>query len=148
MHWKFLLLTLMVFFLQTHVFFNSPELPYREHTKPISPMKTMICRKYFCLTLNQFSQSKNVLDAPDSNTDGFLSRDACVSSTQLNRSFWRNMNTRIYMKYSNQTNSIRIGNNILHAIDSNTDGFLSRDTSVSPTELNKPMWSKKSLSPA
>jgi hypothetical protein len=29
-----------------------------------------------------------MLDAAAANTDGFLSRDTCVSSTQLNRSIW------------------------------------------------------------
>jgi hypothetical protein len=32
-----------------------------------------------------------VLDAPASNTDGFLSRDTCVSSTHLNRPFRNKM---------------------------------------------------------
>jgi hypothetical protein len=29
-----------------------------------------------------------VIDAPASNTDGFLWRDTCVFSTQLNRHIW------------------------------------------------------------
>jgi hypothetical protein len=38
----------------------------------------MICRKYSCQKLSQFSQGNNVLDAPASNLDGFLCRDTCV----------------------------------------------------------------------
>jgi hypothetical protein len=32
-----------------------------------------------------------MLDAPASNLDGFVSRDTCVASTQLNRPIWNNM---------------------------------------------------------
>jgi hypothetical protein len=38
--------------------------------------------------LTKFSHGGNVLDAPASNTDGFRWRDACVSSTQMNRLIW------------------------------------------------------------
>jgi hypothetical protein len=37
----------------------------------------------------QFSQGNNVLDAPPSNVDYFLSRDAYVSSIQLKMSTWK-----------------------------------------------------------
>jgi hypothetical protein len=40
--------------------------------------------KYSFEKLTQFSQGNNVLDAPSSNTDVFLSSDTCVS-TQMNR---------------------------------------------------------------
>jgi hypothetical protein len=36
-----------------------------------------------------------VLDAPASNTDAFLSGDTCVSSTQLDRLFWKKMKISI-----------------------------------------------------
>jgi hypothetical protein len=41
----------------------------------------MILRKHSLQKLTQFSQGKNVVDAPASNIDGFLSRDTRVSST-------------------------------------------------------------------
>jgi hypothetical protein len=37
----------------------------------------MIHRKYSLLKQTQFSQANNVLDAPVSNTDGFLKRHMC-----------------------------------------------------------------------
>jgi hypothetical protein len=37
----------------------------------------------------QFSQGNNVLDAPASDTNGFLWRDTCVFSTQLKRPIWK-----------------------------------------------------------
>jgi hypothetical protein len=41
--------------------------------------------------MTQFSQAYNVVDAPPTNFDGFLSRDTCVASTQLNRPIWNKM---------------------------------------------------------
>jgi hypothetical protein len=38
-------------------------------------------QKVFFEKLTQFSMGSIVLDAPDSNKDGFLSRDACVPTT-------------------------------------------------------------------
>jgi hypothetical protein len=35
------------------------------------------------------------------------------------------------------------GKNVLGAYASNTDGFLSRDTSVSSKQLNRPVWTKR-----
>jgi hypothetical protein len=39
------------------------------------------------------------------------------------------------------------GNNVLEVAASNIGVFLRRDTSVSSTLLNKPIWSKDTLSP-
>jgi hypothetical protein len=47
--------------------------------------ENLVCRKYSVQKLTQVSQGNNVVDAPVSNTHGFLSRDTWVSSTQLNR---------------------------------------------------------------
>jgi hypothetical protein len=44
----------------------------------------------FLSKLTQFSQGINVLDAPISNTDGFLWRNMCVSQTSLSGPIWRN----------------------------------------------------------
>jgi hypothetical protein len=51
----------------------------------------MISRKYSFQKVNEFSLGNNVLDAPVSNTDGFLSRDTCISSTYLNKPIWNKM---------------------------------------------------------
>jgi hypothetical protein len=48
--------------------------------------KPMLMDVFFSET--QFSQGKSLLDAHASNKDVFLSTDACVSSTQLNRLIW------------------------------------------------------------
>jgi hypothetical protein len=48
----------------------------------------MVCKKYSIQKVTQFSHGNNVLDAYASNTDGFLFRDTCVSSTQLNKPVW------------------------------------------------------------
>jgi hypothetical protein len=53
--------------------------------KPISTLKNLYCRKYAFQKLTKFSQGNNVLDAPDSNMNGYISRDMYVSSIQLNR---------------------------------------------------------------
>jgi hypothetical protein len=52
-----------------------------EQNEPISTLTTVICRKYAFQILSQFSQANNVLDAPASNSDVFMSRDTSVSST-------------------------------------------------------------------
>jgi hypothetical protein len=62
-----------------------------EEDEPFSTLKTVIFGKHFFPKLAQFSQGNNVLDAPASTTHEFLSRDTCVSSTQLNRSIWNYM---------------------------------------------------------
>jgi hypothetical protein len=43
----------------------------------------MIRRIYSFLTVTQFSQGSNVLDAPASKVDGFIRGNTLVSSTQL-----------------------------------------------------------------
>jgi hypothetical protein len=56
-----------------------------EQTELISTLKQLIWMMHFFQKLTQFSQRNNVLDAAATNIDGFLWRDTCVSSTQLNR---------------------------------------------------------------
>jgi hypothetical protein len=134
-------------------FFNSAELAYLEKTEPISTLKILRCRKYSFQKLTQFSQRNNVLNAPASNTDGFLSRDICVSSNSLDRYTWNKMcflhveNPEFQKVFLSETNSILTGNNVLDAPASNTDGFLLRDTCFSSTQLIWPIWNKQSLSP-
>jgi hypothetical protein len=72
-------------------FFNSAEQACLEQRDPIYTLQTVTCRKYSFQKLIQYAQEINVLDAPASNTDGFLLRDACVSSTELNSPIWNQM---------------------------------------------------------
>jgi hypothetical protein len=69
-------------------FFYSAEQASWEQTEPISTLRTMSFKKYSFPKLTQFSQGKNVLDAPASTSDGGLWTDTCVSSTQLNKPIW------------------------------------------------------------
>jgi hypothetical protein len=72
--------------LERHIcFINSAELASLEHSKPISILKHLSCKKFSFQKLTQFSQGSNVLDALASNTDGFPLRDICVTSTWMNR---------------------------------------------------------------
>jgi hypothetical protein len=71
-------------------FFNLSEKACLEQNETFSTLKTMICRKYSFEKLTQFSQGNNVLDAAASHIHGFLWRDTCVSSTQLNSPIWTN----------------------------------------------------------
>jgi hypothetical protein len=59
-------------------FSNSVEYTYLEKTEHFSTVKQLSCRKYFFHKLSQFSQVNIALDAPVSNIDGYLWRDACV----------------------------------------------------------------------
>jgi hypothetical protein len=72
-------------------FFNSSELAYGKQREPITMWKNPHCRKHSFQKLTQLSQGNNVLDTADSNINGFLWRDTCVSSTQVRRPFWNPM---------------------------------------------------------
>jgi hypothetical protein len=113
----------------------------------------VIYRKHCFQKLSKFWQGKNELDASSSNTDVFRWKDICVSSTQLNRTIWSKKETistlknMICRKYSFQKQiQLSQGNNVLDAAGSNTDDFLSIDTCVLSSQLNRPIWNKMSLS--
>jgi hypothetical protein len=108
--------------------------------------------RYSFQKFTQFLQGNNVQDAAASNREGFLLRDTCVSSTQLNRPCgikWAflHLETMIYRKYFfKKLTQFSLGNNVLDANSSNTDGCLWTDTCVSLAQLNRPIWDKLSLS--
>jgi hypothetical protein len=54
-------------------------------------LETPKVQEVFLSKLSQFSKENNVLHTLASNRDGFLSRDTCVSSTQVDRPLWSNM---------------------------------------------------------
>jgi hypothetical protein len=56
-----------------------------------SPLKTLEGRQYSFQKLAQFSQGNDVLHAPASNVLSLLSRDTCMSPTQLNKPIWIKM---------------------------------------------------------
>jgi hypothetical protein len=62
-------------------FITSTEEALLQHNGPFSTLKILVCRNYSMQNITQVSPGKKVLDAPASNTDGFLLRDTCVPST-------------------------------------------------------------------
>jgi hypothetical protein len=61
---------------------------YLERSEPISTLKSPRVRKYSVKKIPQFSQGNNAVDAPASNSDDFLLKYTCFSSTQMNRPIW------------------------------------------------------------
>jgi hypothetical protein len=93
-----------------------------------------------------------VLHALASNTKGFLSRDTCVSSTQLIRPIgaktaYLHLETpKLQDVFLSETISVLTQNNVPGALASNIDVFLWRDACVSSTDLNRPTQKKTSVS--
>jgi hypothetical protein len=57
----------------------------------LSPPEIPKFQEEFLTKTTSILKGNSVLDAPASNTDSFLLRDACDSSTQLNRPNWSNV---------------------------------------------------------
>jgi hypothetical protein len=133
-------------------FIKSAEMDYFEKTEPICTLKHLSCKKFSLQKLIQYLQGNNVLDAPASNTDGFLSRDTCVSSLSwiglfgTKWSFLHLEKSDLQEVFLWTTKLILTGKLCARCYTSFTNRFLSRDTCVSSTQLNRPIWSKKSLS--
>jgi hypothetical protein len=74
-------------FLSRDTFASSSYLnkPVWKKKECFSTLKTLICRMYSIQKLTQISHVNNVLCAPASDTDIFLCRDTCVSSSYLKR---------------------------------------------------------------
>jgi hypothetical protein len=70
-------------------FINPAVKAYLEQREPISSWEYPHRRKYSIEKLIQLPQGNKVVEAPDSNIDGFLWSDTCVSSCLLNRHIWR-----------------------------------------------------------
>jgi hypothetical protein len=75
-----LLQTQMVFFQEIHVFLQLRGNSLFGTKWALLPLKTMMYSQCSFQKLTQFSQGNNVLDAPDFNTNHFLSWDTCISS--------------------------------------------------------------------
>jgi hypothetical protein len=87
MRYMHLLLTQIVVFQEIHVFLLINWSGLLEQREPNTTLKIPRCTKNFLWKLSLLSQRNNVLDAAASNRDGFLWRDTCVTSAQLNRLF-------------------------------------------------------------
>jgi hypothetical protein len=81
----------MAFFQEIHVFLQLSQIGLFGTKCAFLPLNTPRDRQYSFPHLTQFTQRNKVLDALASNLDGFLSRDTCVSSTQLNRAIWNKL---------------------------------------------------------
>jgi hypothetical protein len=75
----------MVFFWGILVFLQLSWIGVFETRWASSTLKMEICRVYSFQKLTEFSQGHTVLDVAASKIDGFLWRDTCGSSTQLDR---------------------------------------------------------------
>jgi hypothetical protein len=89
-----------------------------------------------------------VLEATAFDTNSFLWRSTCVSSTQLHGPVWNKVSLSPSSKTLSagsipfKVNSILKGHNVLHASALNTYGYPSGDTCVSSTRLNRPIGNK------
>jgi hypothetical protein len=132
---------------------SQPNRPIWDRISLSKLLKYLTCRKYSFKKLTQSSQGNNVLNAPNFNIDALLSRDTCVSSTQLSSHIWKEMSrsppwqTQVEEVFLSKTHAILKVNNLLDATPSNTDGFLSTHTCVSSTQLNWCIWIYMSLPP-
>jgi hypothetical protein len=147
-----LLLTQMIF-LERHEFFQLTWIGLFGTKWVFLHLENPDLQEIFLSKLTQFCQGTNMLDGPASNTYVFLSRDACVSSTQLSspirkKRAFSTFNILICRKYSFQKGTqLSHGNNVLDVAASNIHGVIWRGTWVSWTQLNSPTWNKHSLSP-
>jgi hypothetical protein len=69
----------MDFFQAVHVFLQLTQIGLYGANIHYLHLENDDLQELFHQKLSQFSQGNNVLDAPASNTDGFLLRDICVS---------------------------------------------------------------------
>jgi hypothetical protein len=84
----------------------------------------------------------HVLNAAASNICGFHWRETCILSPWLNRPVWNN---RVYPPRKHTVQEVFLSklsqflkrNNVLDVLESNTNGFLWRDTYISSSQLNK-----------
>jgi hypothetical protein len=74
-----------------HVFQQCAKKSYSRQNVRFYPLKTLKGRQYSFQKLIQFSLVNKVLNAPACILDGFLLRDTCISSTELNRPMWNKM---------------------------------------------------------
>jgi hypothetical protein len=113
-------------------FTNLAEWSYLEKPELTSSWKHLSCREYSFQTLTQFWPGINALDASGPETNGFLLRDTCFCSTQLNRPIWkkRRLFTPWILWFAGSTilKIIRIlnGNPFDGRSSYYTDGFLSK----------------------
>jgi hypothetical protein len=90
-----------------------------------------------------------VLHAAASNINGFLWRDSCICSTQL-ESLVGEIIAHLHLQtpmlqevFFQNLNQFTQGDNVLDAAVSKTDGYLWRDICVSSGLLKTPIWSKR-----
>jgi hypothetical protein len=86
-----LLLAQMVFFWQIHMFRQLSWIGLLTTKWAIIYIEKCDEKEVFLQERSQFSQGNSVLDVSASHTDCILLKNACVSSTYLNRPIWKKM---------------------------------------------------------
>jgi hypothetical protein len=99
-------------------------------------LETPKLQDFFLSKAHSSLTGKYVLDAPAFNTDGFLSRYTCISSTLLNSPIWKKW-AFLYLEnhdfrevFLSETTKFSKGVNVLEDASSYTHGFLWRESSV------------------
>jgi hypothetical protein len=133
-------------------FINSAEWAYVEQRDRISTLINLSCRKYSFEKLTQFLHGNNVLDASASNTDFFFpERYICffklAGSAYLEQNEHLSTVKSLIGRKCSLQRELPQGNDMLDVPASNNGGFLWRDTCISSTQLNRPVWKKESPSP-
>jgi hypothetical protein len=81
-------LLIYIFFGEIQVFLQLSWIVLLGANRAYVHLETQSCSKYSFQKLTQFSQENNALDATSYYTNGFLSRDICVTSTHQIGIFW------------------------------------------------------------
>jgi hypothetical protein len=133
-----------------YVFLKTSWIGLVEQWASITTLENLHCRKYSFQKLTPLSQWNNTQDAAASNIQGFLSRGTVfLWLTWIG--YWIKMNLLCLKNFDLTRKSLEKhthfshGNNVLHSLAPNTDGFLLRDSYYSKTQLNSPIWSKESI---
>jgi hypothetical protein len=122
----------MIFFWEIHVLLQLSWIVLPGTKWAFLTLENLIGRQSFFQKQTHFWQKNNTLDAPPANVRGFLTRDTCVSSSQLNIPIWSKhrlsqRETPMWQEvFLWKTSSIPTGNNVLDAPASNIVGLFCR----------------------
>jgi hypothetical protein len=110
-----MLLTYIFFFEEIHVFLQLSLIGLFGTKRACLHLEKPELQVLFLSNLTQFSQGNNVQDVPATDTNCFLLRDTCVSSTQVNkpfetkRAYFYLEKTKLKEIFLSNTNSILTG---------------------------------------
>jgi hypothetical protein len=122
-----------------------------DQNERFSSSKTLTARQYSFQKLTQFSMWNSVLDAPLSDRDSFPLKIPVFLHFSWRGLFWTKrgvlpLENPDWQQYSFlKDTQYSQGNNVLHAPASNFHGFISGDTCVSSTQVNRPIRKKNAF---